>query len=314
MAGAVAFVFGLCALSFAAGCVVTAVMLRHPDPAEDAPVPTAPPQPEPVPPLRLSLPSAEVAAKPIHRNPVVGLPAPVALEHGDAAPAALALAPDPTFTGVFDPPPARLPVVVEEPAAEPLEVAEPKAERSFAALPNNGRANWVQVDPWTGRSLYEEQELLLEAACTPVARPEAEPNTLRVMIAETEPVAEPVAEVVPMPGEEPSGPVHEAIPTARNGQRSEVERELVARPELSVRPESVAEPEPAIAPEADVVEAGLGAAPEAVVPRAVPVGVAPEPVVVPEVDTMFASRSGLVTDLVHASLSEQGVSEQGVLS
>lgn len=72
MSGAVAFVFGLCALSFAGGCVLTAVMLRR----EPEPVP----EPEPVveaaeqSAAQVRWPPEDYGAKPIHRNPVLGLP------------------------------------------------------------------------------------------------------------------------------------------------------------------------------------------------------------------------------------------------
>ncbi|GAA1336510.1 hypothetical protein [Saccharothrix algeriensis] len=71
MSGAVAFVFGLCALSFAAGCVLTACMLRRePEPPEPEPVAERPEPPR----LDLRWPPEDYATKPIHRNPVVGLP------------------------------------------------------------------------------------------------------------------------------------------------------------------------------------------------------------------------------------------------
>ncbi|MCS7480117.1 hypothetical protein ACFFQW_07200 [Umezawaea endophytica] len=212
MAGAVAFVFGLCALSFAAGCVVTAVMLRNPDPEEAAPEPPAPPEPVPVPvpPLRLLLPPDAFAEKPIHRNPVVGLPALVKLDHDTPTP-------DPTFTGVFDPPPARLPVPADEVADQS---PPPVEEMSFTALPNNGRANWSRVDPWTGRSLYDDQALLLEAACT------------------RQPTTEPLTDPPPV-----SAP---PLPTARNGEQRPITANLVAQPELS----PTTEPEPELAPQA----------------------------------------------------------------
>ncbi|TQM83172.1 hypothetical protein FHX81_5590 [Saccharothrix saharensis] len=66
----VAFVFGMCALSFAAGCVLTAVMLRR------EPPPDPRPEPAPAPPPRFEprFPPEDYATKPIHRNPVMGLP------------------------------------------------------------------------------------------------------------------------------------------------------------------------------------------------------------------------------------------------
>jgi hypothetical protein len=110
MAGAVAFVFGLCALSFAAGCVVTAFMLRRPEPVDEpAPVPEpAAAEPEPAPQeeqLELRWPTEDFATRPIHRNPVVGLPMP-------------------------EPEPEPEPVTEVEPEPEPVveEVPEPAAE------------------------------------------------------------------------------------------------------------------------------------------------------------------------------------------
>ncbi|MCC8245832.1 hypothetical protein [Saccharothrix luteola] len=67
----VAFVFGLCALSFAAGCVLTAVMLRR----EQPPEPTPQPAPAaPMPRFEPHFPPEDYATKPIHRNPVMGIP------------------------------------------------------------------------------------------------------------------------------------------------------------------------------------------------------------------------------------------------
>ncbi|MEU4739979.1 hypothetical protein AB0G02_05860 [Actinosynnema sp. NPDC023658] len=66
-----AVVFGLCALSFAAGCVLTAVMLRRDQPPEQAPEPVEDP---PAPRFEPRFPPEEYATRPIHRNPVVGIP------------------------------------------------------------------------------------------------------------------------------------------------------------------------------------------------------------------------------------------------
>ncbi|GAB2984114.1 hypothetical protein [Saccharothrix stipae] len=68
----VAVVFGMCALSFAAGCVLTAVMLRRDQPPEPAPRPAAPVSPAPV--FEPQFPPEDYVTRPIHRNPVVGVP------------------------------------------------------------------------------------------------------------------------------------------------------------------------------------------------------------------------------------------------
>ncbi|WP_367136100.1 hypothetical protein [Saccharothrix sp. HUAS TT1] len=71
MSEVVAVVFGLCALSFAGGCVLTAIMLRRDAPPE----PESEPAPEPpAPRVEPPWPPQDYATKPIHRNPVVGFP------------------------------------------------------------------------------------------------------------------------------------------------------------------------------------------------------------------------------------------------
>ncbi|MCE7000595.1 hypothetical protein LZG04_38140 [Saccharothrix sp. S26] len=86
----VAVVFGLCALSFAAGCVLTAVMLRRDSPPEPTPEPApAPPPPR----FELRFPPEDYATKPIHRNPVMGVP--TALPAPRPARPKLVLVPDP---------------------------------------------------------------------------------------------------------------------------------------------------------------------------------------------------------------------------
>lgn len=90
MTGTVAIVLGLCALSFAAGCVLTAVMLKRgeAEPEAGAAVAQGPAPEEPEPPeprsgpagepagdrLELRWPEDDFATRPIFRNPVVGLP------------------------------------------------------------------------------------------------------------------------------------------------------------------------------------------------------------------------------------------------
>jgi hypothetical protein len=159
----VAVVFGLCALSFAAGCVLTAVMLRRDPPPEPAPEPAAPPPP---PRFEPRLPPDDYATKPIHRNPVMGLPP--ALPSPRPARPNLVLVPDPP-SGAELPVrqdavrrmhvvrPGPTPVVPAGSAAEGAEavkpaepVAEP-AERATTAEPAGGPAERAEaVEPVTG--------------------------------------------------------------------------------------------------------------------------------------------------------------------
>ncbi|MFD0206280.1 MULTISPECIES: hypothetical protein [Saccharothrix] len=124
----VAVVFGLCALSFAAGCVLTAVMLRREQPPEPAAEPTPPP---PVPRPEPLFPPQDYATKPIHRNPVMGIP--TALPAPRSARPNLALVPDPppgTELPVRQDAVRRMHVVRTGPTPEPL---EPPAEDATTA-------------------------------------------------------------------------------------------------------------------------------------------------------------------------------------
>jgi len=193
MAGAVAFVFGLCALSFAAGCVVTAIMLRAPIPDEETAQPSADPvvpapQPEQ---LELRLLSEDFSAKPIHRNPVVGRPIPVALKPA---------VPDLMFIGVFDPPGPLLPL---PDSAD--EVPESRSEGDSVA----------------DADLEQVREAKLEPVSQPSPEPEAdpipagpEPETTFVprsgLVTESEPVPAHLEAVVPEQG---TIPEPELVPT-----------------------------------------------------------------------------------------------------
>lgn len=91
----VVYVVGLCALAFAMGCLLMSVVLGR-DRGEPPPRATpAPPAPDPVTsvidPRRLP---EDYATKPIHRNPVMGIP-----------PALPPPAPRPRLSLVPDPPP-----------------------------------------------------------------------------------------------------------------------------------------------------------------------------------------------------------------
>ncbi|CCH34488.1 hypothetical protein ABZ816_37695 [Actinosynnema sp. NPDC047251] len=120
MSGAIAFVFGLCALSFAAGCALTAYMFRR------APVPEPAPAPAPVreePKLDLHWPPDDYATKPIHRNPVMGLP----ISAPPAEPTRPALTLVPALASVVEDPltePDDVEPVVDEPAAVELDAIE----------------------------------------------------------------------------------------------------------------------------------------------------------------------------------------------
>ncbi|MFT7840077.1 hypothetical protein Q5530_28375 [Saccharothrix sp. BKS2] len=150
MSGAVAFVFGMCALSFAAGCVLTAVVLRReplPGPG-DEPVP--PPVEEPVP-AEVRWPSEDYVSKPIHRNPVMGFPValPAPAPGPGAAPGsgstrpALVLVPRPAPEGPVEPVRVRRMRVVPD-LPEPSSQDAAWTERVGAELPG---AEAVQATP-----------------------------------------------------------------------------------------------------------------------------------------------------------------------
>ncbi|MEU7530642.1 hypothetical protein AB0A74_33275 [Saccharothrix sp. NPDC042600] len=180
MSGAVAFVFGLCALSFAAGCVLTAYMLRR-EPEPEAP-PAVAPEPPPVE-LKLDVvwPPEDYATKPIHRNPVLGLP--VMERPAEPARPALSLVPD-------------LQPVVEESEPRPLEaVPEPADDPEPAAEPADEPAAGVEAEPVPEPVVPEP---------IVVAVP-AQPEPVVVELPEREPVAEAPARPEPVVVE-PPGP------------------------------------------------------------------------------------------------------------
>ncbi|MBY8847917.1 hypothetical protein [Saccharothrix longispora] len=76
MSGAVAFVVGLCALSFVAGCVLTAVMLRREPVPEEEPRQWSEAVEPDVREREQPWPPEDYATRPIHRNPVLGIPVP----------------------------------------------------------------------------------------------------------------------------------------------------------------------------------------------------------------------------------------------
>ncbi|CAL9350454.1 hypothetical protein SUDANB95_00453 [Actinosynnema sp. ALI-1.44] len=192
MSGAVAFVFGLCALSFAAGCVLTAYMLRR-EPEPEAP-PAVAPEPPPVE-LKLDVvwPPEDYATKPIHRNPVLGLP--VTERPAEPARPALTLVPD--LRPVVDEPEPRPLEVVPEPAAEaepgprPLEVvpepaaeAEPAPEPVVVVVP-------AQPEPVEVERPEREPAAEVPAQPEPVVVERPEPEAVAEVPARPEP-AEPV--------------------------------------------------------------------------------------------------------------------------
>jgi len=175
MAGAVAFVFGLCALSFAAGCVVTAFMLRRPEPGDEPAPVLEQAWPEPAPrteQLELRWPSEDFVSKPIHRNPVVGfavVPEPEA-------------EPEPVAEVVPEPEPEPEP----EPVAEVVPESEPEPEPEVVAV----------VEP------------------VPVVEPEPEPEPVMAQapVAEPAPEPEPVPAPAPEPEVKPAAPEAQAAP------------------------------------------------------------------------------------------------------
>ncbi|MEU4803615.1 hypothetical protein [Actinosynnema sp. NPDC023587] len=148
MSGAVAFVFGLCALSFAAGCVLTAYVLRRD--AEPAPVPAPVPVRE-QPKLDLRPPPDDYAARPIHRNPVMGLP--ISAPPDEPARPALTLVP--ALVPVMDEPVREDSDAVRRVLPEPVAAVE--STTTDPADPNAAESNTAETNagvpgagPWSG--------------------------------------------------------------------------------------------------------------------------------------------------------------------
>ncbi|MDQ2586143.1 hypothetical protein CKY47_19540 [Saccharothrix yanglingensis] len=139
-----AFVVGLCALSFVAGCVLTAVMLRR------EPVPEEEPRqwPEAVEPdVRVReeepWPPEDYATRPIHRNPVLGIPVP-GIPQGLPEQPKLSVVPDPEPERPVAPAAARrihlvrdLPEPARRAGSEPALVALAPVAPEMAAAPGS---------------------------------------------------------------------------------------------------------------------------------------------------------------------------------
>ncbi len=295
MAGAVAFVFGLCALSFAAGCVVTAIMLRNTDPAEEQRPQQHPTIPQAETPLpeepELHWPPDDFTSKPIHRNPVMGLRGPPTLHLApvpDSTTAPLLTLVEqvktrpPTLSlvgGPSEPHPATesddeiaRPKTAEKDPATDHPTTSPKTPHTLdqpaGRLPADAP---TALPPTTDNSAPPTEQPRIPAIpqaianTTPSDEQEARPDNAK---AETQPTTQPQKHHPDQP--------HKAKPApkdpAHNKKRREIKLKLVPQPET---------------------------AQEAAAPPA-----AMEP------DTMFASRSGLVSEQQEAT--EPLVPEQGV--
>ncbi len=224
----VAVVFGLCALSFAAGCVLTAVMLRRDQPPEPAPepVPAAPP-----PGLEPPFPPGDYATKPIHRNPVMGLPS--ALPAPRPTRPNLVLVPDP-------PPATELPV--RQHAARRMHVVPD--DRALAGKGTGvGRETGIEsvtgveesAEPTGGPDAAGPVAAVVEPASVDVEHAEAAERLESVEGAEAvdgvegaaavEPPAEPGAERA-VASEEPAEPV--VIPVPAHSEQVPVQRTFEA--------------------------------------------------------------------------------------
>ncbi|MFI6096784.1 hypothetical protein ACIA8G_14580 [Lentzea sp. NPDC051213] len=190
MAGAVGIVFGLCVLSFTLGAALMYVVLRR---REDAAVPeesAAPASRDWVAKSAVEAVADDYGSRPIHRNPVVGLP--------QLEPALASLAEPVGEAEVEVEPVADVDALAEsEPVAE---IAEPVDERAPVDEPDSvGAARYDQdgdFDP-------------------PVGDLEAPESTVAPSTDSPEAVDEPVEEPAPQPQPEPEvEPAQEKAPEA----------------------------------------------------------------------------------------------------
>ncbi|WP_394616050.1 hypothetical protein JNUCC0626_41110 [Lentzea sp. JNUCC 0626] len=166
MAGAVGIVFGLCVLSFTLGAALMYVLVRRREDARDKAGAVAEAVASPEVPVDartwvekpvVEAVDAEYDSRPIHRNPVVGLPQ---LEP------ALAVFAEPVVVE----PEAVKPEVAAE--VEPVvEVPEPEAEPEVEVVEELEVEAEVEVEPEI------EPEVVVETALPPPARPQAVEQT-----------------------------------------------------------------------------------------------------------------------------------------
>lgn len=319
MAGAVAFVFGLCALSFAAGCVVTAIMLRPSNSEEDVRPPVEPVVPAPPPEQpEVRLLAEDLGTKPILRNPVVSRPVPVALEPVS----------DPTFTGVFDPADDRDVELVEDvdeladevpellpdadaPTAEPVVVparaakaeaprVSPEAARFFIAYAARQVAEPQLDEPVEAPGAPSRNDKRRETKLELVPRP-SEP--------EPAPRTEPISTTEAL---EPAAETSEPAPRADSTSAAEALGPVCGVSEVESRTTSASAAE-ALEPVSEVPEPAPQIEPTGTVraPKPVPAAT-PTPATEAsgaaaseaEPEAVFASRSGLVTEAVLAPVPE----------
>jgi len=164
MAGAVGIVFGLCVLSFTLGAALMYVLVRRredaaaPEAAEVVPEVAASSRTWVKKPAVVEPVDADYDSRPIHRNPVVGLPQ---LEP------ALAVFAEPVVEAE--------PLV--EPAVEPVvEVAEPEVD-ALAAEPSPEPETEPEPEPELVAEPEVEPEVVVETALPPPARPQAVEQT-----------------------------------------------------------------------------------------------------------------------------------------
>lgn len=234
MAGAVGIVFGLCVLSFTLGAALMYVLVRR---REDAAAPPASAAgDEPVRQTWVEKPAAvepvddDYDSRPIHRNPVVGLPQ---LEPALAAFAAPVAERDP----VAEPEPVSEPELVGEP--EPVDEAEVVAEAEPEPEPEpepeivgaDGYDRDGDLEPPMGE--VEAPESIV-AASTDIPEvveeaEEPEPEPQPELVDEAEVVVEAEPEPQPEPHPQPAVVVEAALPPPAQPQPVEhttwVERE-----------------------------------------------------------------------------------------
>ncbi|MEU0882074.1 hypothetical protein ABZ345_25955 [Lentzea sp. NPDC005914] len=237
MAGAVGIVFGLCVLSFTLGAALMYVVLRR---REDARAPSTSAD-EPVERTWVEKPAVvepvddEYDSRPIHRNPVVGLPPLEPALAAFAEPVAEAERPA-GLERIADAGRGAESAAEPEPVAESARVAE--AQPVAAAAPETvGAARY----DWDGD--LEPPLGVVEAPESTVAA--GTDSSEFVDTDSSEVVEEPVAEAEPEPKREPV-PKAEAEPMPEPEPELEGEPELEAgpKPELGPEPKSEVDPEP----------------------------------------------------------------------